>query len=258
MFPVIFEYGRFVLYTYGFFIALGLIAAILLVRREGKRLGLDPNRLTDLCFYLVIASILGSRLFFVALNYEYFIQAPFEIFKIWSGGLVFYGGFIVGFATAISLVRVYRLPLGKVADIAGLAIPLGHFFGRLGCFSAGCCYGKPSELPWAVTFSHPEALVDPEHLYVPLHPTQLYSAAANLFIFLVLMGLRKKKRFHGQIFLFYIFFYGLLRSVIEIFRGDDRGGLVMGVLSVSQVLGISIAVFSLAVLVFLGIKARRV
>ncbi|MFW6333633.1 MAG: prolipoprotein diacylglyceryl transferase [Desulfosalsimonas sp.] len=254
MFPVIFEYGRFALHTYGFFIALGVLAAILMVRREGKRLGLDPNRLTDLCFYLVIASILGSRLFFVALNYEYFIEAPLEIFKIWSGGLVFYGGFIVSFAAAIALVQAYRLPLGKIADIAGLAIPLGHFFGRLGCFSAGCCYGKTCDLPWAVAFSHSEALAP---LNVPLHPTQLYAAAANLFIFLVLMGLRKKKRFHGQIFLLYIFLYGVLRSVIEIFRGDDRGGLVLDVLSVSQTLGIAAAVFSLAVLVFLEIKTRR-
>ncbi|MCF8111679.1 MAG: prolipoprotein diacylglyceryl transferase [Desulfobacteraceae bacterium] len=256
MFPVVFEYGRFVLYTYGFFIAVGFIAAIWLVRREGNRLGLDPNRLTDLCFYLVIASIFGSRLFFVALNYEYFIQAPLEIFKIWSGGLVFYGGFIAGFVAAIALARVYRLPLGKIADIAGLAIPLGHFFGRLGCFFAGCCYGNPTDLPWAVTFTHSESMAEP--LYVPLHPTQLYSAAANLFIFLVLMGLRKKKRFHGQVFLLYIFSYGVLRSVIEVFRGDDRGGFVMDFLSVSQTIGISIAVFSLAVLVFLGIKARRV
>ncbi|MFP4573104.1 MAG: prolipoprotein diacylglyceryl transferase, partial [Desulfobacterales bacterium] len=174
MFPVIFQYGKFALHTYGFFIALGVLAAILMVRSEGKRLGLDPNRLTDLCFYLVIASILGSRLFFVVLNYEYFIQAPLDVFKIWSGGLVFYGGFIIGFATAISLVHVYRLPLGKIADIAGLAIPLGHFFGRLGCFSAGCCYGKSCELPWAVTFSHPEALAP---LNAAIHPTQLYSAA---------------------------------------------------------------------------------
>ncbi|MCF8025857.1 MAG: prolipoprotein diacylglyceryl transferase [Desulfobacteraceae bacterium] len=254
MFPVIFEFGKFTLYTYGFFIALGVLAAVFFARHEAKRLGLDPNRITDLCFYLVIAAILGSRLFFVLLNYEYYMEAPLEVFKIWSGGLVFYGGFIVAFAVALVLVRVYGLALGKTADIAALAIPLGHFFGRLGCFSAGCCYGKTCELPWAVTFSHPESLAP---LNVPVHPTQLYSAAANLFIFLVLLALRKKKRFHGQVFLLYLLLYGVLRSFIEIFRGDDRGGFVMHVFSVSQALGLSVAFFSFVVLVFLAKKTPR-
>ncbi len=252
MFPVIFEYGKFALYTYGFFIAIGVLAAVLFSRREARMLGVDPNRITDLCFFLVIAAILGSRLFYVLLNYRYFMDAPLDVFKIWSGGLVFYGGFIAAFAVALALIRVYRLPLGKTADIAALALPLGHFFGRLGCFSAGCCYGKTCDLPWAVTFSHSESLAP---LHLQLHPTQLYSAAANLFIFLVLLGIRKRKRFHGQIFFLYLFLYGALRSVIEIFRGDDRGAFVLNIFSVSQTIGISVAFFSLVVLVMLTIKA---
>ncbi|MFP4159350.1 MAG: prolipoprotein diacylglyceryl transferase [Desulfobacterales bacterium] len=254
MFPVIFEYGRFALYTYGFFIAIGVIAAVLFARYEAKRLSMDPNRLTDLCFYLVIAAILGSRLFFVLLNLDYYISAPLDVFKIWSGGLVFYGGFIAAFATALALINAYGLPLGKTADVAAISLPLGHFFGRLGCFSAGCCYGETCDLPWAVSFSHPESLAP---LNMALHPTQLYSAAANLFIFLVLLLWRKKKRFHGQVFLLYMVLYGLLRSFIEIFRGDDRGAFVAGTLSVSQTIGISVAFFSLVILVILTRKAPR-
>jgi len=248
MFPVIFQFGEFTVYTYGFFVAVGVLAAIFFARYEAGRVGVDPDRIVDLCFYLVIAAILGSRLFFVILNLDYFMAAPLDIFKIWSGGLVFYGGVIAAFATALALIRAYGLPLGKTADIAALAVPLGHFFGRLGCFSAGCCYGETCELPWAVSFANPESLAP---LHTPLHPTQLYSAAANLFIFLVLFAFRKRKRFAGQLFLFYLVLYGVLRSIIEIFRGDDRGGYILDIFSVSQVLGLSVAFFSIVALVMI-------
>lgn len=248
MFPVIFQFGDFTVHTYGFFVAVGVLAAILFARYEAGRVGVDPDRIVDLCFYLVIAAILGSRLFFVVLNLDYFLAAPLDIFKIWSGGLVFYGGFIAAFATALALIRAYRLPLGKTADIAALALPLGHFLGRLGCFSAGCCYGETCELPWAVSFAHPESLAP---LHTPLHPTQLYSAAANLFIFLVLFAFRKRQRFAGQLLLFYLVLYGVLRSIIEIFRGDDRGAHIFNIFSVSQVLGLSVAFFSIVALVMI-------
>ena len=248
MFPVIFQFGDFTVYTYGFFVAVGVLTAIFFARYEAGRVGVDPDRIMDLCFYLVIAAILGSRLFFVILNLDYFMAAPLDIFKIWSGGLVFYGGFIAAFATALALIRAYGLPLGKTADIAALALPLGHFLGRLGCFSAGCCYGETCGLPWAVSFAHPESLAP---LHTPLHPTQLYSAAANLFIFLVLFAFRKRQRFAGQLLLFYLVLYGVLRSIIEIFRGDDRGAYILNIFSVSQVLGLSVAVFSIAALVMI-------
>lgn len=248
MFPVIFQIGDFTVYTYGFFVAVGVLAAIFFARYEARRVGVDPDRIMDLCFYLVIAAILGSRLFFVILNLDYFMAAPLDIFKIWSGGLVFYGGFIAAFATALALIRAYRLPLGKTADIAALSLPLGHFLGRLGCFSAGCCYGETCELPWAVSFAHPESLAP---LHTPLHPTQLYSAAANLFIFLVLFAFRKHRRFAGQLLLFYLVLYGVLRSIVEIFRGDDRGAHIFNIFSVSQVLGLSVACFSIAALVMI-------
>ena len=248
MFPVIFQFGDLTVYTYGFFVAVGVLTAIFFARCEAARVGVDPDRIMDLCFYLVIAAILGSRLFFVLLNLDYFMAAPLDIFKIWSGGLVFYGGFIAAFATALALIRAYRLPLGKTADIAALALPLGHFLGRLGCFSAGCCYGETCELPWAVSFAHPESLAP---LHTPLHPTQLYSAAANLFIFLVLFAFRKRKRFAGQLLLFYLVLYGVLRSIIEIFRGDDRGAHIFNIFSVSQALGLSVAFFSIVALVMI-------
>lgn len=254
MHPVLFHFGRFTLYTYGFFVAVGVISGIFFARHEARRIGVDPEKIMDLCFYVIIAAIIGSRLFYVATAWKFFLAHPVNIFKIWNGGLVFYGGFLGALITAIILVKAYRLPLGKTADIAGISIPLGHFFGRLGCFSAGCCYGRECHLPFAVTFHNPSSLAP---LNVPLYPTQLFSAAANLSIFLVLFFLRRRKRFDGQLFWLYVLLYGILRSVIEVYRGDFRGAEVFGVLSISQTIGLGFAVLAALMLFYLFRKSRR-
>jgi phosphatidylglycerol:prolipoprotein diacylglycerol transferase len=254
MFPVLFEIGPVTIYTYGFFVAAGALAAIVFARYQARQTGLNPDQITDFCFFLVVAAIVGSRLFYAGINADYFLENPWEIFKVWSGGLVFYGGFIAALITALAYIRFHDLPLGRIADIAALALPLGHFFGRLGCFFAGCCYGATCELPWAVTFHDPQALAP---LNTPIHPTQLYSAFANLAIFGLLLVLQRRKRFEGHLFLLYVLFYGLFRSFIEIFRGDDRGAQLAGVLSVSQAMGLSAAVVSLVLIIRLSRKKGK-
>lgn len=254
MYPVLFHFGIFTIYTYGLFVALGAISGITLARFEAERVGINPDRMMDLCFYIILSAIIGARLLYVATNFDFFIHYPIEIIKIWNGGLVFYGGFIAALVAAVVVIRVYRLPLGKTADIAGLAVPLGQFLGRFGCFSAGCCYGKACSLPWAVTFHNPASLA---RLGVPLHPTQLYSAASNFSIFIILFLMRKHKRFNGQIFWLYVLMYGVTRSIIEIFRGDFRGAYIFGVLSISQAIGISMAVLALVMLAVLYTRSRR-
>jgi phosphatidylglycerol---prolipoprotein diacylglyceryl transferase len=246
MFPILIDIGPITIHTYGFFVALGLLAGIFLATREARRLGLDGDKIMDMCFYIVVAAIIGSRLLYVIQNLETFTSAPLEMFKIWKGGLVFYGGFIGALVVVLVYLRIHRLPLGKIADIAAVSVPLGHFFGRLGCLSAGCCYGVICECPWAVTFSHPEALAP---LQVPLHPTQLYEAVANLAIFLILFSFRHRKRYHGQLFLIYVMLYGSIRSVIEIVRGDFRGSDLFGFFSISQAAGISLALAALVMLI---------
>lgn len=248
MFPVLFDFGPFTIHTYGFFVALGLLAGIFLAGREARRLDLDSDKIIDMCFYIVVAAIVGSRLLFVIQNPDTFRVAPLEAFKIWKGGLVFYGGFAGALVVVLIYLMVYRLPLGKVADIAALSVPLGHFIGRIGCFFAGCCYGKTCNFPWALTFRHPEALAP---LHVPLHPTQLYESGANLMIFLVLFFSRHRKKYHGQLFWIYVLLYGVIRSFIEMFRGDFRGTDVFGILSVSQAIGISLAVVAVVMLIIL-------
>lgn len=254
MYPVLFHFGRFTIYTYGFFVALGVISGITMARFEAKRVGIDPDRIMDLCFYIILSAIIGARLLYVATNLDFFTHYPIEIVKIWNGGLVFYGGFIAALVTAAVVVHVFRLPLAKTADIAGISVPLGHFFGRLGCFSAGCCYGKACSLPWAVTFHNPSSLA---RLGVPLHPTQLYSAASNLSIFLLLFFMRKHKRFDGQIFWLYVLMYGVMRSIIEIFRGDFRGAYIFGILSISQAIGLSMAALAIVMLAVLYTRSDR-
>ena len=248
MHPILLHFGRFTIYTYGFFVAVGVISGILFAKHEARRVGVDPDKIMDLCFYVIIAAIVGSRLFYVATTLDFFMKNPLDIFKIWNGGLVFYGGFLGALIAAVVLVKIYKLPLGKTADIAGLSIPLGHFFGRLGCFSAGCCYGRECHLPWAVTFHNPSSLAP---LNMPLQPTQLYSAGANLSIFLILFFLRKRRHIDGQLFWLYVMLYGILRSVIEVYRGDFRGAEVLGILSISQTIGLGFALLAAIMLIYL-------
>jgi len=246
MYPTLINLGMFSIHTYGLFIAIGFLAGMLLARREALRVGLNPEKITDLTFYLLIAAIVGSRLFYVFTAPEAFFKNPLEIFKIWNGGLVFFGGFIAALTTALIFMKKYSLPIWMTCDLLAPSLALGHFFGRIGCFFAGCCYGKQCDLPWAVSFNHPDSLAP---LGVPLHPTQLYSSMSNLMIFSILWFWRRRKTFDGQIFWIYILLYGTLRSLIEQLRGDFRGATVFGILSLSQTIGLSLAITAIVMLI---------
>jgi phosphatidylglycerol---prolipoprotein diacylglyceryl transferase len=253
MHPILFKLGPISVHTYGFFLAMGMLAGIYMARSEAIRYKLDPDRIMDLCFYIIIAAIVGSRLFYVLTNFKFYISSPMEIFKIWNGGLVFYGGFIGAAIVVIIYHKIYQLPLGKTSDIAAVAMPLGHFFGRIGCFFAGCCYGKVCQMPWAVTFRSPDSLAP---LNIALHPTQLYESAANLMVFLIMLACRPYKRFDGQLFLMYIILYGINRSIIEMFRDDFRGAIIFGVFSISQSIAIASAIISVIALIILSARNK--
>ncbi len=249
MHPILISLGSFKLYTYGFFIALGFLAGVTLARTEARRMGASPEKFTDLCFYMLIAAILGSRVFYAATAPRVFLDDPLEFFKIWKGGLVFYGAFFAALLTLVIYVKKKAMPFWRTADILAPPLAAGHALGRIGCFFAGCCYGKTCELPWAVTFSHPESLAP---VGVALHPTQLYSSLNNFIIFAALWSWRKRKTFDGQLFWLYVLMYGITRSVIEAFRGDFRGGTLFDVLTVSQTIGVSMSVLAAVMLIILG------
>jgi phosphatidylglycerol:prolipoprotein diacylglycerol transferase len=245
MYPILFKIGNVSLYTYGLFVALGFLTALGLARRESHRLGVNPTHILDMGFYMLIAAIVGARLFFLAVNPDVISESPWSVFQIWKGGLVFYGGFIAALITAIVYVKRIKVPFFRVADIFSPGLAAGHAVGRIGCFFAGCCYGKACSLPWAVVFNDPLTLANRG---VPLHPTQLYSVAANFAVFLVLWSFRKRTQYTGQLFWLYVLLYGLVRAFLEIFRGDPRG-FIFGPVSVSQGIGLILAALAAAMLV---------
>ena len=250
MHPILIEIGNIPLYTYGLFVALGFLTALGLAQKEARRVGENPTLMVDLGFYLLIAAIVGSRLFFLIVNPEVVLESPLAAFQIWKGGLVFYGGFIAALITAIVFVRMKKLSFMRVADIFAPGLAAGHAVGRIGCFFAGCCYGKECDLPWAVVFRDPLSLAPTG---VHLHPTQLYSVAANLMVFGILWFSRTRITRQGRLFWLYVMLYGIIRTILEIFRGDPRGPL-FGVLSVSQVIGLVLACVAGAALLVLRKK----
>ncbi len=239
MHPILFQYGRFTIYTYGVFVAAGFLAALWLAGREARRRGMDPRTFQDLGFLILVAALLGARLFYVLIEWPFFLEHPLKVFEIWKGGLVFYGGFTCAALASLWFVKKRGLAAWPTADVVVPSLALGQALGRLGCFFAGCCYGMECHLPWAVTFTDRTGLA---RLDTPLHPTQLYSALSNFLIFAVLhFLLRPRQRFPGQLLGTYLVLYPASRFAIEFLRGDPRGGI--GPLSTSQLVGVPLFLF---------------
>lgn len=253
--PILLQFGTFRIYAYGFFIVLGFIAAVVLAALKIRKsnVGVSFENIVDLFFYTVLSALIGARLLFVLINFDLYRQHPVEIFKIWEGGLVFYGGFALAVTVAFCYMRWHRLPIWKLADTISPLIALGLSLGRIGCFFAGCCYGKETSLPWAVVFRNQDSLA---RLNTPLHPTQLYDAVNGLGIFFLLSWIEKRKTFDGQIFWLFLFLYVTTRFFIEIFRGDPRGFLFGNLLSTSQAIGVLLAIPSLFMLFLMKKKCR--
>jgi len=254
MYPIIFRFGNFTVYLYGLMIATAFFVGISLARKEAVRMGQDPEKIVDLSFYILISAIIGSRIFYVMTDLDVFLADPVEIFRIWNGGLVFYGGFIMATIVAVIYMKITRMPLWQTADIMAPGLALGQSIGRIGCFFAGCCYGKICNLPWAVTFTNPNSLAPRG---IPLHPTQIYSVISDFLIFAVLWFFRKKSRFHGQIFWLYVLLYGITRPIVEIYRGDFRGQTFFEIFSISQIIGAVMAVLAVIMMIILNKHYRQ-
>jgi phosphatidylglycerol:prolipoprotein diacylglycerol transferase len=252
MFPVLVRIGPLTIHTYGFMIATAFLLGLWLALRQAAREGLPKEKISDIGFYALFSGIVGARVLFIATNWPLFSGHPFDMIKIWEGGLVFYGGVIFALPAVVWYAKKQGLSLWQTADVWAPSIAIGHAIGRLGCFSAGCCYGLPSDLPWAVTFSDPQSLAI---LGIPLHPTQLYEAAAELLNFAILLVIRKKKTFHGQIFWMYVLNYSVIRAVIEMYRGDIERGFIVPGISTSQ--GISIVMFAAALGFLFRLRRNR-
>lgn len=233
MHPILFKIGPITIHTYGLMIACAFLAGIWLMSHQGKKEGLNPQLIQDLGFYLLLGAIVGSRLLFVAINYEQYLSEPWKIVYVWEGGLVFYGGLIGAMGLGFWYMKKHQLPFWTTVDLAAPSISLGQTIGRLGCFSAGCCYGRPSLSLFGVTFTDLHCLAP---LGVRLHPVQLYSSLANLTVFLILIALQRAKKFSGQMLGSYLVLYAISRFTLEFWRGDERGFVnILGkILSTSQ------------------------
>ena len=256
MFPILFRIpipflGELTITTYGVLVATAFTLGIFLAAGRAKREGIDPNAIYDLAVWIIIAAIGGSRLLHVITQWDHYAARPLDVFKVWEGGLAFYGGFALGIPAVILFLKRRGLPVPKVGDILAPSVALGLAIGRLGGFSAGGDFGAPTDLPWAVTFTHPESLA---RLGVPLHPTQLYESFGSLVLFGILLAYHPRKRFDGETFYLYMFLYGVFRFSIEFIRGDvDRGFILGGLLSTSQAIAIPLVLAS----VILIIRGRR-
>lgn len=249
MFPILLKIGNITLRTYGLFVAVGVLAGYNYVRYYGVVLKkLDLIFLGNFLFYTIIVGFVGARLFYVLLNLDYYKTNPVSIIKFWEGGLVFYGGFVVGILFGIIYLVVLRQNLLDIMDVATPGLYLGLSIGRIGCFCAGCCYGKPTESFLAVVFTHYESLAP---IGVKILPTQLFEAAYAMLVFLITHFLLVKNKLRHRLFFIGGILYSMFRFVNEFFRGDDRGGFVYG-LSPSQWL--SIVIFVLFFILFFCIN----
>ncbi len=245
MHPKLISFDGFILPTYGFFLFLGVLFALILGKRLAKKEGLDGDKVIDMAISILIFSFIGSKIFLLLTDFSY-LKSWQGLWDLLRSAGVFYGGLIFGFLVGFYYMMKYKFPLGPLADIYGIYIPLAHFFGRLGCFFAGCCWGKPCNLPWAITFKDSfanENMGTP--LDVPLHPTQLYEASFLLFLFLFLkFYFYKRKIFKGQVFLLYVLSYSFFRFFIEFLRDDPRG-FIFNFLSTSQFIATISIIFSI-------------
>ena len=252
MHPILFKIGPITIYTYGVLIATAFFLGLALAVRQARMEGEDLQKIMDLGFYILLSAVVGSRLLYIAVEFREYLSNPLRIFKVWEGGLVFYGGFIMAIAVVIIYVKKNEMSLWKVGDILAPSVAIGQGVGRLGCFFAGCCYGRETDVPWAVIFKNPNTLAPMD---VHLHPTQLYDSANGFIIFAALLILRKFKKFDGQLFWTYTLLYAVGRFIVEIFRGDERG-FVTASLSTSQF--IAIPLFAVSIVMLIKLKRQKI
>ncbi len=228
MYPVLIKLGPITIHSYGFMMALGVVAAILFSSFMARKYDIDRKRLSDFYFYTILIGLFGAKLFLYVTEFDYYTKGPGTMKDLLFSGGTFYGGLICGGLFAAWFIRKEKWDFKILGDIIGPSVALAHFFGRMGCFLAGCCWGREAhQCAIAVTFSDSAATTGvPQH--TPLFPTQLMESILNLLNFVVLLILFKRKKFHGQIFAIYVFNYSLIRFFVEFFRGDSDRGYIFG------------------------------
>ncbi len=252
MHPILFDLGGFTIYAYGVLLAAAYLLGLQFALVRARARGLDSQRVMDLGIWIIISALAGAKLLLLVVDFDTFSRNPGELLTLLRSGGVFYGGLIAAVVVALWYLRRHKMPMWTVTDVFAPGIALGHVIGRMGCLFAGCCFGRPTDVAWAITFHSEYAAQNVgTPLNVPLHPTQLYEAGAELLILLFLLATERKGRpFPGRTFWGYLLLYGVSRFIIEFYRGDTRG--TVGMFSTSQFLSLIIVPLSIVMLIVLG------
>ncbi len=249
MHPILFKLGPVTIYTYGFFVFLGVVLGYFICSREAKRQGIDSKVFSDIIFWVIISAFLGAKLLYLLIEMKYFLIEPLAMIR---SGFVFYGGVITGICAIYILSRKYNIYFLNLADIIVLGVPLAHALGRVGCFFYGCCYGKPTSSWIGIQFP----LGSPAgELCTRVIPTQLISAFFLLVLFLIILAISRKKIFSGQVSSCYLIFYGVFRFTIEFFRGDPRGYILY--FSTSQIISFILVLLGIILFYMGSLNAKR-
>jgi phosphatidylglycerol:prolipoprotein diacylglycerol transferase len=254
VFPELFKLGPITLYSYGVLLAVSYLVGLKLAMARAKQRNLDAARVLDLGIYIIVAALVGAKLLLLVVDFDHYRNNPGELLALARSGGVFYGGLILAVAVAFWYIARHKMPFWSTCDVFAPGIALGHVTGRLGCFAAGCCYGRPTDVPWGVIFTDPLAAANVgTPLGIRLHPTQLYEAGAELLILAFLLATERRGRpFAGRTFWLYMFLYAVSRYIIEIYRGDPRGVVPFLDISTSQFISLILGPLSLIMLLWLS------
>ena len=211
------ELGPLAIRSYGVMLAIAFWVGIELSMRLARKRGVDSTGILDLGIVVLISSVVGSRLLYVVTHLSEYQNDPMGVFKVWEGGLTFYGGLVLAVIFGIAHLKRSGAPVLAATDVVAPQIALGIAIARIGCFLNGCCFGREADLPWACEFP-PDSQAGWVLAGKRLHPTQIYSSIANFVIFLLLWRLAHSRLRAGTVFYSFLVIYGVWRLVIDFFR----------------------------------------
>lgn len=251
---VAFELGNFTITWYGILVATGFLAGYFTAFYRAPKAGVSSDNVSDVFTWIIVGGIVGARILYVTTYWgETFEGKPFlNVFKIWEGGLVFFGGLVGGTLATILYCRTKKIPVYRIGDVLAPSLSLGHGFGRIGCLMAGCCYGKVCSLPWAIEFpnghaTHPDAV----------HPVQIYEALLNFTLFGILIFIFRKRKFDGQVLGIYCIGYAIIRFAVEFFRGDYPS-YAAGVFTQAHIISVFLIVLGIWIFISGQKKAKSI
>ncbi len=256
--PILFQLGGFPIRSYGLLIAVAFMAGIWIARRRAARTGYDPDIIIDLSVIVILVSIIGARLAYVFVRWDYYQHDILGILRIWEGGLALYGGLVTGAVAGLWFFRRRGIDMWAGADLVAPSLAMGVTIGRIGCFLNGCCYGKVCEQPWGVVFSE-SSIAGMRFPGVHLHPTQLYEALLGLAVFFVLLAVDRKKPFEGFLLWLFVILLSVYRFLIDPIRHYDTESIAFrsGALALTnnQVFGVALVLLSVGFMVYLSRRA---